>query len=344
MSANYVRLYIGDTVISNYGKSFKRVAPNIYVPTPGLIYNPISTDKSSLVCTGPGTAIGISPTDIVIAEMHEGKLVLGVGNEAFSGCEHLSGVTIPDSAWFINDKAFYNCTILTTVNIPNSVTKLGESVFEKCTSLTSVDIPNSVTTIGAYLFRDCTSLTSIVIPDSVTSLGASMCTRLTNLKEVIIGRGVQQLTQQLYGCTGIVSLTIPYLGRTADETDSNYTLGYLFGSTAPNTNDTYVPTSLSNVVITGGSKVLNFAFWNCKSIQSITLPESITSMGSSLFYGCSKLQSITIKAKTPPAIQSGSLSDLPSGCKIYIPAESVDAYKSATNWSASANRIVAIEE
>ena len=71
-------------------------------------------------------------------------------------------------------------------------------------------------------------------------------------------------------------------------------------------------------------------------IQTITLPESLVSMGEKPFYGANHLKTIYSKAKNPPALWTGLGVD---GCKIYVPRESVDAYKTAETWKQYADYI-----
>ena len=78
-----------------------------------------------------------------------------------------------------------------------------------------------------------------------------------------------------------------------------------------------------------------------RDITSLSIPDGTTKIGYGAFYNCSRLTSVTIKATTPPTLTSGAFNDT-NNCPIYVPAESVDAYKTATNWSAYADRIQAI--
>ena len=110
--------------------------------------------------------------------------VTSIGKYAFSYCEALTSVSIPDGVISIGFAAFENCSLLTGVTIPNSVTGIGDWAFNCCTSLTSVTIPNSVTNIGWAAFGGCTSLTSVTIPNSVISIGDwafGGCTSLTSI-------------------------------------------------------------------------------------------------------------------------------------------------------------------
>jgi hypothetical protein len=81
-------------------------------------------------------------------------------------------------------------------------------------------------------------------------------------------------------------------------------------------------------------------FYGCSSLTSVTIPDSVTTIGSWAFYGCSSLTSVYCKAITPPAGGYYMFDWNASGRKIYVPTESVDAYKSAAYWSNYADAIV----
>ncbi len=94
-----------------------------------------------------------------------------IGCDAFSGCNRLISITIPNSVTSIGYDAFYGCAGLTSIEIPNSITSIGDYAFAVCGGLTGIEIPNSVTSIGDYAFSDCTGLKSATIPESVIDIG-----------------------------------------------------------------------------------------------------------------------------------------------------------------------------
>lgn len=92
------------------------------------------------------------------------------------------------------------------------------------------------------------------------------------------------------------------------------------------------------------TRIETFAFNNCVSLMTITIPDDVTYIGSAAFQGCRNLTSVTITATIPPTLASTSAFNSTNNCPIYVPAESVNAYKAASNWVGLASRIQAIPE
>ncbi len=224
-----------------------------------------------------------------------GDSVTSIGSSAFYNCTSLTSVTIPDSVTTIGSDAFYSCSSLTSVTIRVSVTSIGSSAFEDCSSLTSVVIPDSVTSIGYSAFRDCTSLTSVTIPDSVTTIGELAFYDCSKLVEVInhstlnITAGsnnygfVAYFAKEVHSGESKVINADDYLFYTYD--GITYLLGYVCNDTELVLPEDY---NGENYVIYDG------AFYHCSKLTSVVIPDSVTSIGSSAFSGCSSLESITL--------------------------------------------------
>ncbi len=136
--------------------------------------------------------------------------VMSIGNNAFSYCTSLTGITIPDGVTSIGNNAFSYCTSLTEIIIPDSVTSIGDEAFESCESLTDITIPDSVTSIGDDAFVCCFSLTEITIPDSVTSIGNWAFHLCSSLTEITIPDSVTSIGDSAFSnCTSLTSVTIP---------------------------------------------------------------------------------------------------------------------------------------
>ena len=127
---------------------------------------------------------------------------------AFSQCEALSHIEIPNTVTLIRDGAFFACHGLSEITIPNSVTDIGNYTFLQCYSLSSINIPNGVTSIGAMTFGECSGLSEITIPNAVTSIGAGAFQKCTGLTTITLPASVVTINASAFmGCTGLTSVT-----------------------------------------------------------------------------------------------------------------------------------------
>ena len=243
--------------------------------------------------------------------------VTSIGNYAFEGCSGLTSVTIPDSVTSIGEGAFAYCTGLTSITIPDSVTSIGEEAFRGCTGLITVNWnATACSSAGSYpypIFKGCSNLTTIYIGNNVTiipSYAFAGCSGLTNMT---IPNSVKSIGEAVFKwCNSLTSITLPFVGAKAGVTSSDtyqYPFGYIFdvysydgcvatkqyyyGSSTSSTTSTtyYIPSSLKSVTITGGN-ILYGAFYNCSGLTSVTIPDSVKSIGNYAFEYCTGLTSI----------------------------------------------------
>lgn len=225
----------------------------------------------------------------------------------FYMCPNLVSVVIPETITRIeNAVLFGSCSNLTNVVLPKTFTLIGSRVFEYCSKLTAISIPNGVTEI-----RNCfanSGLTYIELPNSVTSLTGTFDT----------AQSLKRVNSNVDGECNIPDGVTTIGGGTFNQST---------GLTSIN-----IPDSVTTIGTT--------AFAGNNKLRQITIGSGITSIGNQATVNSTGIQSITIKATTPPAISE--LTWQSTTCPIYVPAESVEAYKSATNWSTYASRIQAI--
>ncbi len=223
-----------------------------------------------------------------------GDDVNGIGDYAFYNFSSLASINIGNGMTSIGYAAFYNCSGLTSVTIPNSVTSIGGNAFSGCTGLTSVTIPNSVTSIGGYAFSGCSGLTSVTLnSNKIVSKKYTYSSNFTTffgsqVKEYVLGDDVKGIgSYAFYGCSGLTSVTI---GNSVTTIES-YAFEGCSGLTSLKVeegNPRYDSRNNCNAIIESSTNTL---IAGCKNT---TIPNSVTSIGSSAFYGCSGLTSITI--------------------------------------------------
>ena len=246
-----------------------------------------------------------SLTSVVIPDS-----VTSIGDLAFSYCYSLTSVVIPDSVTNIGEYAFYRCKSLTSVVIGDGVTSIGDDAFAGCDSLTSIEIPDSVTSIGDLAFSYCYSLTSVVIPDSVTSIGSYAfrdCGSLTiYCKAASMPSGWSSYWNYstlpvVWDCHNNDVASDGYIYVVID----NLRYGIKDGVAtvvrqASNMQTANIPARISykgaayNVTSIGNS-----AFYNCDSLTSVVIPDSVTSIGEGAFSGGNSLTIYCEEANKP---------------------------------------------
>ena len=190
----------------------------------------------------------------------------------------------------------------------------------------------------------------VVYTDPITSV-TQMASGNTNLLTFDWGTAdTRQLTSigrlAFYLCDSLLSVNIPS-GVTRIEQYAFHNCSDLTNVSLPNSitridNDSFSScVSLTNINIPSGVTALaNAAFRGCSGLLSLNLI-NVSQIGSDAFRDCTSLTSITVNMVTPPNMGSSALYNT-NNCPIYVPVQSVEAYKTATNWSTYADRIVGI--
>ena len=245
------------------------------------------------------TIIGnLNGTDILFIREMAGKDVWGFSTKGklasldLSGANIVSGGRYYDDYYTSNDiisNYMFFSTALRNVTLPNSVTSIGNYAFQS-SGLTSITIGNSVTSIGDYAFSGCSGLTSVSIPNNVTSIGNSAFWGCSSLKEFVVleqNQNYSSIDGVLFNKDKTTIITCPQ-GKSGVYT---------------------IPNSVT---------LINGAFFGCTGLTSITIPNSVTSIGNSAFSGCTGLTSITIP-NSVAVIGGSAFSDCSGLTSITIP-------------------------
>ena len=232
---------------------------------------------------------------------------------AFAKYKSLRSVYIPSSVTVIGKFAFYNCTELTEITLMEGLTSIGADAFWRAfknTGSINIVIPNTVTNIGAGAFAEA-GITSVDIPDSVTRIGQkafadSTVRKITiadsdgdleinewafsnckSLTEANIPSSVYSIRNNVfYKCTKLTKITIAEgVDNIADGTRYGVDYHGAFSGCTAIKNIT-LPQSLTAV----GS----YAFYNCNTLKNITIPSNVETIGNFAFYNCASMTSVTI--------------------------------------------------
>ena len=244
-----------------------------------------------------------------------------IGEEAFSGCDYLTDITLGENVKTLGDKAFYTCDALERVEIPSTVTDIGEKTFYSCPALKEAIIRAG--TVKAGTFYNCRALTTLIISDNATldasftvgntyaketletvkiergEIGISAFNSCPKLTTVELGNGVTSVGDNAFSkCTALKSINIgdgvTSIGKNAFNgctalTNANIGSGAI-GESAFNG-----CTSLANVTLGNGvTQIGKNAFIRCAQIPSITIGSGVTSIGSGAFNGCTELTNANI--------------------------------------------------
>lgn len=242
-----------------------------------------------------------------------GENITYLGDGAFNGCSSLKSIVIPDGVREIRPYTFYKAKSLESITFGDSVENIMKNAFSECEKLQNVVIPNGVTTIGDYAFYRCSGLKSVTLPNSITTMGESLFNACTSLEQINFPSNLTMIPEGFASsCTKLSSVTIPDGIEIIKESAFYY---------CKSLTDFNIPNSVREIGPT--------AFSWCPGPSAITIPAGVTNLGGSCL-NCSNLKEVHCKPTTPP---NGGYAFSTKWVTVYVPSQSVDAYRSNPGWS-----------
>ena len=287
-------------------------------------------------------------------EQPSGNLVIeegsrGISCYAFYECSGLMSVIIPNSVKSIGNHSFQFCYSLSSVTIPNSVTIIGEYAFSQCRGLTSISLSTSINRIAKFTFQSCENLHSITIPEGVTNIEENAFKYCYKLKDITIPKSLKRIDgNTFYDCHSIENVYISDLeawcnllfSNSADVTNPAY--GYEVGASNPFHFNKYGNHEhhlilngepITNLVIPDGvTKISNEAFYNIKDLTAVTIPHSVSTIGSNAFGGCDNLLTIRSEITEPFNCKDVFSKNTLRNGVLHIPAGTKDIYARFDGW------------
>ena len=240
------------------------------------------TDGEPLVLENVWEDASIDGLDYKIHKvMHSAQLT---GGKSWAGELNIPSEVVYEGQKYIVTSIGYNAfadnTALTSISIPNSVISIDDAAFIRCTGLTSIVIPKSVRSLGYNVFFGCTNLASITIPNSVTRIGSSAF------------NGTPWYNNQPDGVVYAGGIAYTYKGTMPEGTQIDIKEGTI--------------------------AIANNIFSRCDNLASLTIPGSVSTIGSHAFMRCNNLTTVTI-SEGVKRIEDGAFMYCSSLKSIVIP-------------------------
>lgn len=256
----------GCTIIWDCNKNDIADNGNIYTIINGLRY--VIKDNTALVTSQLASVSG----DIVIPQNIE-------------YCEKLYEVVD------IEEYAFSRCNNVKSVVIPNNLTKISDYAFSYCEGLENITFGSKIEEIGNHSFWGCINIKELIFPDSVKYIGAGAFYQCRELSKITIGKNLELIKDAGFNeCDKLKNLNVTDIVSFCKYGQVSYTLWH-------NIENLYINNVLvvdlvlpDNVTVIG-----NMAFDSCKALHSITLSNSITDIDLMTF-SRSEIENITIPA------------------------------------------------
>lgn len=212
--------------------------------------------------------------------------VTAIGNFAFADLCNVTSVVMASSVTRIGRSSFSGCVSLRDIEMPLSLVSIEAAAFKNCKMLDEIEIPTGVAGIEYQTFYGCLSLRSLILPSSVSWIDEEAFGRCSCLEKLVLPSGLKNVIGGSTGLNSLVSVVLPA-----------YCVSYTSSMEGPGRVATLFPDAYQKItdvkVCEGVTKIADRAFFNCASLQSIALPESVVYIGKDVFKSCPALSELS---------------------------------------------------
>lgn len=224
--------------------------------------------------------------------------VVTIGNNSFDGCASLAQLTMPEPLATIGEYAFRNSG-LTGITFQRNLTIIGKYAFDGCKDLVSINFPANVTEIKEYTFNDCVKLKNIELPNGLIYIKDYAFNGCASLGKVTIPGGVQNISPGAFKNSGLTEVILKegVMSLSNNSFDGCLLLKKVTFPTTMKTIGGFSNTGIKEIAFAEGATpeaISDYAFLNCDSLSTITLPNSIKSLGTGAFYDCDTLKTVKL--------------------------------------------------
>lgn len=224
--------------------------------------------------------------------------VVTIGNNSFDSCASLAQLTMPEPLATIGEYAFRNSG-LTGITFQRNLTIIGKYAFDGCKDLVSINFPANVTEIKEYTFNDCVKLKNIELPNGLIYIKDYAFNGCASLGKVTIPGGVQNISPGAFKNSGLTEVILKegVMSLSNNSFDGCLLLKKVTFPTTMKTIGGFSNTGIKEIAFAEGATpeaISDYAFLNCDSLSTITLPNSIKSLGTGAFYDCDTLKTVKL--------------------------------------------------
>lgn len=224
-----------------------------------------------------------------------------INGHAFEGCSSLATIELPNRVTTLGAYAFLNCTALTSIDLPRGIYSIEEKTFSDCTALKSVSFPKDLQSIKKYAFDECSSLETVEIPGNVLAIEYNAFANC-GIKHLVLGEGISKINDNVFNnCAQLSTIQFPS------------TMVHISGFSNTGLTEINFPGSVQKIGTNAFSNcknltkidlskcaaldsIYNQAFLECKSLETVILPQGLKGLGKSAFEECNKLKYLTLSS------------------------------------------------